>query len=67
VLVKQVDMISPQPLQHALGGSLDMLRPAVERTKPLTCHEIDVVAKLGRYHNILAAMAPVPRQRDPRS
>src|ERR1700745_3685731 len=33
---------------------LDMLGPAVERTQPLAGHEIDVVAKLGRYHNILA-------------
>src|SRR5260370_554902 len=29
-------------------------RLTVERTKPIAGHEIDVVAKLGRYHNILA-------------
>jgi hypothetical protein len=47
-------VIGPQALQHALGGSLDMLGPAVERPQPLAGHEIDVVAKLGRYHDILA-------------
>src|SRR5260370_25906624 len=54
VLIEQVDMVGPQALQDALGGSLDMLRPAVERTQPFAGEEIDVMAKLGRYHNILA-------------
>jgi hypothetical protein len=54
VLIEQVDMVGPQALQHALGGSRDMLRPAVERTQPFAGEEIDVMAKLGRYHNILA-------------
>src|SRR5882724_3551072 len=54
VLIQQVDMVGPEALQHALGGSLDMLGPAVERTEPLAGHEIDVVAKLGRYHDTLA-------------
>jgi hypothetical protein len=36
VLVKQVDAISAQALEHAFDGELDALRPAVESGAALT-------------------------------
>jgi hypothetical protein len=52
VLVEQIDRVDLEPLERALDGLFDVLRPAVE--PPLLPLRVELEAELGRDHNLFA-------------
>jgi hypothetical protein len=54
VLVKQVDIVRLQALQHPLGRGPDVIGAAVLATQPLSGQRVDVMAELGGDHDVFA-------------
>src|SRR5437868_1746537 len=54
MLIEEVNVIGPQPLQASLSGSLDVLRAAIRSRSALTGLGIDVEAELRSNHNLFA-------------
>src|SRR5687768_14092526 len=54
VLVEEIDSISVETCEHSLDSLLDMIGTAIESPNHLPCLKIDVPAKLGCDHNLVA-------------
>ena len=65
VLVEQVDVVGPQPLQRALDGRADVLRAAVGPASDLLA-VLEPEAELGGDHHLVAAALKRPRRAAPR-